>query len=71
MMFMMLGMVLAPLSLVGLMVVAAEARARPIVPGLRVPGKPISGAREILARRYAQGEISKDQYDQALADIAN
>jgi uncharacterized membrane protein len=67
MMIMMFLMMVAPFLLVG--VVALVVGAGLFAPGLRLPGKSAPGAREALAQRYAQGEISKDQYDQILADI--
>ena len=70
MMIMMFLMMVAPLLLVGLVVLAAGAAAGLFAHGLRLPGKPAPGAREVLAQRYAQGEISKDQYDQILADVS-
>jgi uncharacterized membrane protein len=69
MMIMMFVMMVAPVLLVGLAVAAAGAGAGLFAQGLRLPGKPAPGARDVLAQRYAQGEISKDQYDQVLADI--
>jgi uncharacterized membrane protein len=70
MMIMMFLMMVAPILLVGLVVAAAGAAAGLFAQGLRLPGKPASGARTALAQRYAQGEISKAQYDEILADIS-
>lgn len=69
MMIMMFLMMVAPFLLVGLVVLAGGAAAGLFAQGPRLPGKPAPGARDALAQRYAQGEISKDQYDQILADI--
>jgi uncharacterized membrane protein len=71
MMLMMVFMVLAPLLLVGLIVLAVGAGAGLFTQGPRLPGKPVPAAGAILAQRYARGEISKDQYEQIVADIAN
>jgi uncharacterized membrane protein len=71
MMLMMLFMVLAPVLVVGLIILGVGAGTGLFTQGPRLGGKPVPGAREILAQRYARGEISKDQYDQVLADIAN
>jgi uncharacterized membrane protein len=69
MMLMMLWMVLAPVLVIGL--VALVVGAGLFAADLRFPRKPDPGAREILAQRYAQGDINTGQYDQILADIAN
>lgn len=71
MMLMMLFMVLAPLLVIGLIILVGGAGAGLFAHGPRLSGKPAPDAREILAQRYAQGEISQDQYDQVLADLAN
>lgn len=66
----MLLMMFSPLLLVGLIVLAVGSSAVLLAQGRRLPTRSVPGAREVLARRYAQGEISKEQYDQMLADIA-
>jgi uncharacterized membrane protein len=71
MMLMMVAMILAPLLLVGLIVIAVWLASGLFGQGQRFPSQPAEGAGEILAQRYARGEISKDQYDQILAEIAD
>ena len=66
MMFMML---LTPILLVCLIAVAVRLGSGLFPQDLRPPYKRVPGAREMLAQRYARGEISQDQYDQILADI--
>lgn len=66
MMFMIL---LTPILLAGLIAVAVRWGSGLFTQDLRPPHEPVPGAHEILAQRYARGEISKDQYDQVLADI--
>lgn len=68
---MMLMMLLIPCLLVALLVVAIALGSGLVAPSLHSLISPAPGARDVLDRRYAQGEISKAQYDQMLADIAD
>lgn len=63
-------MLLVPCLFAGLIIVALALGGGLLTSGLRLPTKPAPTAREVATRRYAQGEISKDQYDQILADIS-